>query len=157
MPTHTTITKKVPVSDITVSVLNIQLTPICEHPLIIEPESGDIYDDSFIIKCSKPISLQKNKHLSIKGGIVISTPQPVDKQGNSIVASPYHIEWKVEPNMDLLVKHAIWAYGSSGSVTQSELHLVLVNFGGSIFNAERGDTIATLQFYLVPKLQIVKG
>ena len=155
MPTKITQTNKVNASSINISVLTLQLTPTTDTPLIIESESGEVYDDSFIIKCAKPISLQKNKHLLIEGGLIISTPQPVDKHGDKIIAAPYHIEWKIEPNIEMLIKHNIWAYGSSGSITQAELKFVLVNFGSTIFNAARGTTIATLQFYLVPKLQIL--
>ena len=138
-----------------ISVMSLEITQFEESALIIEPESGDIYDDSFLIKCIKPLSIQKNKTLVLRGGFSIGTPQPIDSVDDTkVVTSPYHIEWKVEPNMDLLIESNIWVYGSSGSIVNPELKLILFNMGSGIFNTVKGTVIATLQFYLVPKLQI---
>jgi len=140
--------------------INIKVVPLrvgatgAAQIVRIESSSNYQYDNAFNVILTKPLSLQTGKTLFIKSGITVSTPYPKDREDKSVVVySPYHIEWKVEPCLDLLMEKGILAYGSS-KADEYELKLMLLNFGGKMFNAVAGDIIATLQFYLVPNLQI---
>lgn len=137
-----------------ISVVEMTLHATREHPYILKPATVDSFGSSYTINCSKPISIQKGKHVYIQAGVLISTPQPVDRTKTNTIVAPYHMEWRVEPQMQLLRDRGIWAHGSSAGHIQAELNFVLVNFGDAIFNASAGDVVAILQFYLVPKLRI---
>lgn len=148
--------KKTSTITTTVSIISANLISLGKSINVeITPTENESYGDSFLIKTLKPLSLQKHNRLTISSGFQISLPQPVDKTtSTSVVLSPYHIGWRVESNLELLSKSNIWAYGSSGNQADAELKIILFNLGNSIFNAKCGDVIATLQFLLVPNLQI---
>lgn len=140
--------------DMKISLFEILVTPIKEHPCILEPIGVQNYSSAFHIQCSRPISIQKGKQTYVEAGIVVTSPQPVDKTDTETIVSPYHMEWRVEPYMPLLQEQGIWAHGSSNGSVQAMLSFNMINLGSKIYNASAGDILAVLQFYLAPKLRI---
>lgn len=138
-----------------VMVYNLEVYESGTPPLRIVPREGDRYSDSYNVICTKPLHIQKDKQLILNGNFTISVQQPVDHiDDTNIVLSPYHIGWKVEPNMELFIAKNIMAYGTSGSMYDTEFKMVLFNMGPGIFSTVANDIVATIQFYLVPKLQL---
>lgn len=123
--------------------------------LYISQRQDAPYSDVYDIRCHKPLSVQTGKQLVLGGDFIVSIQQIVDQADeNKVVLSPYHIGWKVEPNMELFISNNIIAYGSSGHLSDTEFKMVLLNKGSSIFNTVANDVVASLQFYLVPRLQL---